>query len=218
MPLAAELGHDHAIGARDSLQRLYARGSIVLVLFVSLATSGALVFWPDFFAIWTHGAIPYDATLTIVLLLGTCIAAPAILALSYANYSNRGTLLLWTKSLQVAMFLALAVALIPSLGPLGAAIALVSSDIVVQLGVLFTTIVGETLKHPVRHALALLAIMLAVVSFGTALGAWIGNLLPGAGIVHFVFECTLWLIGVGLIASPLASKGLRERLIAAIPR
>jgi O-antigen/teichoic acid export membrane protein len=218
LPLAAELGHDHAIGARDSLQGLYARASILLTLFVSLATSGALIFWRDFFAIWTHGAIPYDATLTVVLLLGTCIAAPAILALSYANYSNRGTLLLWTKSLQVAMFLALAVALIPSFGPLGAAIALVSSDIVIQLGVLFTTIVGETLKHPVRHALSLLAIMLAVVSFGAALGAWIGDLLPGAGVVHFVFECMLWLIGVGLIASPLASKGLRERLIAAIPR
>lgn len=218
LPLAAELGHDHAIGARDSLQGLYARASMLLTLFVSLATSGALAFWRDFFGIWTHGAIPYDATLTVVLLLGTCVAAPAILALSYANYSNRGTLLLWTKSLQVAIFLALAVALIPSLGPLGAAIALVSSDIVVQLGVLFTTIVGETLKHPVRHLLALLAIMLTVVSFGAALGTWIGDLLPGGGIVHFVAECTLWLIGVGLIASPLANRGLRERLVAAIPR
>jgi O-antigen/teichoic acid export membrane protein len=218
LPLAAELGHDHAIGARDSLQGLYARASMLLTLFVSLATSGALAFWRDFFGIWTHGAIPYDATLTVVLLLGTCIAAPAILALSYANYSNRGTLLLWTKSLQVAIFLALAVALIPSLGPLGAAIALVSSDIVVQLGVLFTTIVGETLKHPVRHALSLLAIMLTVVSFGAALGAGIGDMLPGGGIVHFVAECTIWLIGVGLIASPLANKGLREKLIAAIPR
>jgi O-antigen/teichoic acid export membrane protein len=119
---------------------------------------------------------------------------------------------------QVAIFLALAFILIPALGPLGAAIALVSSDIVVQLGVLFTTIVGETLKHPARHALALLAIMLTVVSFGAALGAGIGDLLPGGGIVHFVAECALWLIGVGLIASPLANKGLRERLIAAIPR
>ena len=63
LPLAAELGHDHAIGARDSLQRLYAKGSVVLTLFASAITSGALVFWPDFFAIWTHGAIPYDGTL-----------------------------------------------------------------------------------------------------------------------------------------------------------
>src|SRR5258708_20119637 len=30
LPLAAELGHDHAIGARDRLRRLYAMGSIIL--------------------------------------------------------------------------------------------------------------------------------------------------------------------------------------------
>src|SRR5258708_10556849 len=57
LPLAAELGHDHAVGAKDSLKRLYARGSIGLALFASATTSGALVFSPDFFAIWTHGAI-----------------------------------------------------------------------------------------------------------------------------------------------------------------
>jgi hypothetical protein len=78
--------------------------------------------------------------------------------------------------------------------------------------------VGDPLKHPLRHALLLLAMMLTVVSFGAAFGAWIGYLLRGEGIVHFIAECTLWLIGIGLIASPLASKGLRERLIAAIPR
>ena len=171
LPLAAELGHDHAIGAQDSLQRLYARGSIVLTLFASLTTSGALVFWPDFFEIWTHGAIPYDATLAITLLLGMCVGAPAILALSYANYSNRGPLLLWTKSLQLALFLLLSIVLIPRLGSLGAAIALVSSDIIAQFGVLFMVIVGETLKHPIRHTLFLLAIMVTVVSIGPPIGA-----------------------------------------------
>ena len=105
LPLAAELGHDRAIGARDSLQRLYVRGSVMLVVLIATATSGALVFWPDFFALWTHGAIPYDATLSIVLLIGTCVSTPALLALSYANYSNRGPLLLRAKSLQLVLFL-----------------------------------------------------------------------------------------------------------------
>src|ERR1700688_460326 len=116
LPLAAELGHDHAIGARESMQRLYARGSVVLVSFASLTTSGALVFWPDFFAIWTHGLIPYDAALAITLLLGTCVGVPAILALSYANYSNRGPLLLWTKSLQLAILMGVSIVLLPRLG------------------------------------------------------------------------------------------------------
>ena len=168
LPLAAELGHDHAIGARDSLQRLYARGSIVLVLFAGATTSGALVFWPDFFQIWTHGAIPYDAVLAITLLLGSCIGAPAILALGYANYSNRGPLLLWTKSLQLAIFLLLSTVLIPRTGPLGAAVALVASDLIAQFGVLFVIIVSDTLPHPVRHALFLMATMVTVLAAGVA--------------------------------------------------
>jgi O-antigen/teichoic acid export membrane protein len=218
LPLAAELGHDHAIGARDSLQGLYARGSVALVLFVSVVTSGTLAFWQDFFAIWTHGAIAYDAMLAIVLLLGTCVAAPAILALSYANYSNRGPLLLWTKSLQVATFLLLSLLLIPAMGPLGAAIALVASDIVAQLGILFAIIVVETLNRPLRHVALLLAIMLTIIPIGAGLGALISYLLPGEGAVHLLGECTLWLIVVGLLAAPLASKGVRERLAVAIPR
>jgi O-antigen/teichoic acid export membrane protein len=218
LPLAAELGHDHAIGARDSLQRLYARGSVVLMLFASATTSGALVFWPDFFAIWTHGSIPFDATLATTLLLGMCIGAPAILALSYANYSNRGTLLLWTKSLQLAIFLVLSVVLIPRLGPLGAAIALVSSDLIAQFGFLFIIVVGETLRHPIRHTLFLLAMMVTIVSGGAVIGAVIRHFLPGTGVMHFLVECTLWLVAAALLASPLAKKTLRDRLVEAIPR
>jgi O-antigen/teichoic acid export membrane protein len=217
LPLAAELGHDHAIGARESVQRLYVGGSILLTLFASITTSGALVFWPDFFAIWTHGTIPFDGILATTLLVGMCIGAPAILALSYANYSNRGPLLLWTKSLQLALFLVLSLILIPRLGPLGAAIALVSSDIIAQFGVLFFVIVGETLKHPVRHTLLLMAMMVVIVSGGVAIGAGIRYLLPGTGIVHFLVECMLWLVAVALLASPLANKPLRNRLEQAIP-
>ena len=218
LPLAAELGHDHAIGARDSLQRLYARASIILVSLVSVTTAGALVFWQDFFAIWTHGAIPYNAALASILLLGMCVGAPAILALSYANYSNRGPLLLWTKSLQLAIFLLLSVILIPPLGPLGAAIALVSSDIVAQLGILSVIIVRETLRHPLRHTLLVFAMMTVIMSVGVAVGVFIRHMLPGTGIPHFLVECTLWLVMVALLSSPLSSKMLRRRLLEAIPR
>jgi O-antigen/teichoic acid export membrane protein len=218
LPLAAELGHDHAVGARDNLQRLYARGSVVLTMFVSLTTSGALVFWPDFFEIWTHGAVPYDAVLATTLLLGMCIGAPAILALGYANYSNRGPLLLLTKSLQLAIFLLLSIILIPRLGPLGAAIALVSSDVIAQFGFLFISIVSKALRHPVRHTLFIFATMVAIVSAGVAVGAAIRYWLPGTGIAHFLGECMLWLMAIALLVSPLANDHLRNRLIAAIPR
>jgi O-antigen/teichoic acid export membrane protein len=218
LPLAAELGHDHAIGARDSLQRLYVRGSVILVLIASAATSGALAFWPDFFAIWTHGAIPYDATLSVALLIGTCVAAPALLAMSYASYSNRGPLLLRAKSAQLVLFVVLALLLIPRCGPLGAAIAMIASELIAQSAFLAVVIVGETLQRPVRYALMLAAMMAAIVAAGAVLGEAIRILLPGSGLVHFAAECALWLAAVAILAAPLLHAQLRERVLAALSR
>src|SRR4051812_36833950 len=77
LPLAAELGHDHAVGSNEQLRNLYARGSVFVALLASLVVSGLLPFWPDFFALWTHGAIPYDPSLTVTLLIGTSVIAPS---------------------------------------------------------------------------------------------------------------------------------------------
>src|SRR6185437_7539871 len=93
LPLAAELGHDRAIGARDALRRLYARGSVLVTLLASLVVSGLLAFWQDFFVLWTHGAVPFNLPLTLTLLIGTEIIAPTVLALGYGYYSDRGGLL-----------------------------------------------------------------------------------------------------------------------------
>ncbi len=196
LPLAAELGHDHAVGARDRLQHLYARGSVFVTLLASVVISGLLPFWPDFFALWTHGSIPYDPVLTMTLLIGTGVIAPSILALGLANYSNQGELLARTKGLQLAVFLVLAFVLTPPMGPL----------------------LRQTLQRPVRHVAFLALLMLAVTLGGWGLGFMIRSVAPGAGLTRFAFECTLWLIAVALIASPLASKNLRARLIDAIPR
>src|SRR6185312_6735773 len=119
LPLAAELGHDRAIGARDALRRLYARGSVLVTLVASLAVSVLLAFWQDFFALWTRGAIAYDMPLTLTLLIGAEMVAPAILALSYGYYSDRGGLLARTKGLQLASFVVLSLVLTPWMGLLG---------------------------------------------------------------------------------------------------
>jgi hypothetical protein len=37
-------------------------------------------------------------------------------------------------------------------------------------------------------------------------------------MLRFALECTLWLIVVALVASPMARGSFRNRLIAAIPR
>jgi O-antigen/teichoic acid export membrane protein len=218
LPLAAELGHDYAIGLQEQLRNLYARGSLLVTLLASLVVSGLLAFWPDFFALWTRGVIPYDPVLTVTLLIGTSVIAPSILALGYANYSNRGKLLARTKGAQLAVFLILSVVLIPAMGPLGAAIAIVASDLLVQFGLLGLVIIRQTLQHPLRHMVFLAAVMAVVTLCGWGLGTMIRSLMPGTGLLQFAVECTLWLVAVALLAGPLANKGLRNTLIAAIPR
>lgn len=217
LPLAAELGHDHAIGDTQRLQRLYARGSVLVTLLAGIVVSGLLPFWPDFFALWTHGIVPYDRLLTLILLLGTAAAAPSILALSYASYSNRGDLLVRAKALQLVVFLGLSVVLIPSTGLIGAAIAVVASELLVQFGVLGWIILRNTLQHPLRHVGFLAAVMIAVTLGGWALGTAIRLAIPLAEPLRFVVECGLWLVVVVSAASPLAIESVRARLTAAIP-
>ncbi|MBR1120149.1 hypothetical protein JQ628_01390 [Bradyrhizobium lablabi] len=218
LPLTAELGHDYAIGAQDALQRLYARTSALVTLLAAAVVSGLLAFWPDFFALWTHGAIPYDPVLTMTLLLGAGLAAPSILALGFANYSNRGELLVRSKGLQLVVFLVLAVALTGPMGPLGAAIAIVASDLLVQFGLLTIVIVRQTLSRPIRHVAFLGALFVVVVLAGWTLGSIIHSLVPAGQPLGFVLECTVWLAVVALAASPLISGNLRYRLSDVIPR
>ncbi|MCP3388299.1 hypothetical protein NLM27_05830 [Bradyrhizobium sp. CCGB12] len=217
LPLAAELGHDHAIGDKERLRRLYAHGSVFVTGLACLIVAGLLPFWPDFFALWTHGSIPYDAPLTVTLLLGSAAVAPSLLALVFANHSNRGDLLIRTKGLQLVVFLALSIVLIPRLGPLGAALAVVASDILVQFGLLALMVMRQTLHHPFRHIAFLMLMAGAIVASGWLIGQAITVLVPGSGLIHFVVECAIWLAAVGLLASPLLSTALRERLRALIP-
>lgn len=217
LPLAAELGHDHATGDKERLRRLYAHGSVFVTALACLTVAGLLPFWPDFFALWTHGSIPYDAPLTVTLLLGSAAVAPSLLALVFANHSNRGDLLIRTKGLQLVVFLALSFALIPRLGPLGAALAVVASDILVQFGLLALMVMRQTLHHPFRHIAFLMLMACGIVASGWLIGQAIILLMPGSGLVHFIVECTIWLAAVGLLASPLLSMALRKRLRALIP-
>ena len=160
----------------------------------------------------------YPELLTVTLLIGTAAIAPSILALGFANYSNRGGLLVRTKGLQLAVFLILSLILIPPMGPLGAAVAVVASDLSIQCGVLAFVIIGQTLQHPLRHVGFLAAMMFAVTLAGWALGAAIRLALPWTGPARFFAECAIWLLVAAVAASPLAVGRIRERMIAAIPR
>jgi O-antigen/teichoic acid export membrane protein len=217
LPLAAELGQDYAAGFKEQLRRLYARGSVFVTVLTSVVVSGLLAFWSDFFTLWTGGTIPYETLLTVTLLLGTSVVAPSILALAYANYSNRGNLLVRTKGLQLVVFLILSMSLIPPMGPLGAAIAVVASDLLIQFGLLGLIIIGQTLQRPIRHVVFLAGIMTLIISRGWILGVIIRSFVPGTGFVRFAGECTLWLIVIAVAASPMGNAGLRNKLDAKLP-
>ena len=217
LPLAAELGHDRAIGDKEALRRLYARGSVLVALLASLVVSGLLAFWQDFFALWTHGAIPYDPLLTLTLLIGAELVAPAILALGYSYYSDRGDLLARIKGLQLVAFVALALLLTPSMGPLGTAVAVVATDLTVQFGLLAVAVMRDTLQRPARHVAFLLLLIAVVTAFGWSLGLVIRSALPMTGLARLVVECALWLTVMAVVASPLANARWRWRLAEVIP-
>ncbi|MEK9285529.1 hypothetical protein MTR72_39025 [Bradyrhizobium sp. ISRA442] len=217
-PLAAELGHDFAVGDRDKLSTLYARGSVLVSVLAATIVSGVLAFWPDFFVLWTHGAIPYDPRLTVTLLIGAVATAPSILAGNYAIYSNRGALLASIKGAQLALFLVLAVAGGAYAGVIGVAVALVCSELTTQLGWLSTNIVSRTLDRPVVHLAFLAVITCATTLVGYGLGVLISAAVPGSGALHFFLECALWLAAVAGISLPLWKEKARHAFAGAIPR
>ncbi|MGL9620832.1 hypothetical protein QRQ56_22720 [Bradyrhizobium sp. U531] len=217
LPIAAELGHDYAVGDKERLSWLYAHGSVFVTGLACLIVAGLLPFWPDFFALWTHGSIPYDEPLTVTMLLGSAVVAPSLLALGFANHSNRSDLLLRTKGLQLVVFLVLSFILIPRLGPLGAALAVVASDMLVQFGMLALMVMRQTLRQPFRHVAFLLLMAVVIVTSGWLIGLAIIALVPGSGPFHFVVECAIWLAAIGMLACPLLNATLRERMRALIP-
>jgi O-antigen/teichoic acid export membrane protein len=218
LPLSAELGEDHSLGKKERLRHLYARGSVFVTLLASAAVSALLPFWQDFFALWTHGSIPYDPALTFVLLIGAGLVAPSLLALGFANYSNQGELLARSKGLQLAVFLVLSLLLIPRMGPLGAAFAVVASDLLIQLGVLGLVVMRQILQRPFTHLAYLAGLMLVVTLGGWALGTAIREMVGGSSLFRFALECAIWLAVVAIVCAPLLSARLREKLIDTIPR
>ena len=48
--------------------------------------------------------------------------------------------------------------------------------------------------------------MATIVAAGVALGAAIGHLVPGSGVVHFVAECAIWLAAIAVRRSPAVAR------------
>ena len=168
-------------------------GPVILGIF-----TGALAFvW-----LWSTGAL--------VALIGAQLVGSITVALG-------AVLLARTKGLQLASFVILALLLTPLMGPLGTALAVVATDLVVQFGLLGLAIIRETLQRPVRHVMFLVALMVAVTACGWGLGLAIHGALPLTGLTRFVAEAGIWLAIVALAVTPLASARLRNWLEELIP-
>ena len=148
LPLAAELGHDHAIGAREGLQqslraRLGVRDAAGGCRGVrACCRSGRIFSRCGPMGDPVRSGADDDA-------VDRCRRRRALdPGAGIANYSNRGDLLARTKGLQLAVFLVLALVLTPPMGPLGAAIAFVASDLLIQFGVLAIVIMQADAAAP----------------------------------------------------------------------
>jgi hypothetical protein len=103
------------------------------------------------------------------------------------------------------------------MGPLGTALAVVVTDLVLQFGLLASAIIRDTLQRPARHVAFLLLLIALVTAFGWGLGVIIRFALPLDGLARLVVECTLWSVVVAVVASPLASGRFRTKLAGMIP-
>jgi hypothetical protein len=121
------------------------------------------------------------------------------------------------KGLQLVAFVALALLLTPSMGPLGTAVAVVATDLTVQFGLLAVAVMRDTLQRPARHVAFLLLLIAVVTAFGWSLGLVIRSALPMTGLARLVVECALWLTVMAVVASPLANARWRWRLAEVIP-
>ena len=91
------------------------------------------------------------------------------------------------------LFLTLAFLMIPPYGPLGAAMAMIASELIAQSGFVAVVIVREVVRRPGRYALLLIAMMVVIVAIGATLGGVIGYFVPGTGLARFLAESTIWI-------------------------
>jgi hypothetical protein len=217
LPVAAEWAHDRAIGETQRARLLYATASALVTVLACMVVSGLLSFWKDFFRLWTHGAVPCDEAMTATLMIGCALVSPSIVALGFATYSNRGRLLVQTKGLQLVAFVLSAPVLIQTQGLLGAALAIVGTDLCIQAGGLGLAVLRETLEHPVKHVAFLMLVGTLVLTSGWGAGIIIRDSAREVAVGRFLVECIVWLFVVCIVAGPFLKRTMRVRLIALIP-
>lgn len=192
------------------LARRYAQGGAAARLYLLLgrlqgAINGALcglilVLGPPFAEIWTLGKVPMDLTMFAVLLAVVALSAPSQSAERLLANINRPRGLATAFVVRGLTAVAAAAALIPWLGALGAAIAVLISDVVV-LGTLLPRAAAAAAGVPplqqirTAHAAAVVAFMA-----GTAAAYGITAITGTGGLAPILAAACVWCM---LAAPPL---------------
>ncbi len=129
-PAGVELAGLLARGDRSALARVYASASLALASIVGALSGITLVAAPLVMALWTHGHIPYDPYLMLILVAETAICAPAQVAFALLWYGGYPGPL--NKGLFASAGLAMAIAalLAPWYGARGVAAGIGAGEIV----------------------------------------------------------------------------------------
>lgn len=129
-PAGVELAGLLARGDRSALARVYASASLALASIVGTLSGVTLVVAPLVMALWTHGHIPYDPYLMLILVAETAICAPAQVAFALLWYGGYPGPL--NKGLFASAGLAMAIAalLAPWFGARGVAAGIGAGEIV----------------------------------------------------------------------------------------
>jgi hypothetical protein len=122
------------------------------------------------------------------------------------------------KILQVSAVVVLSISMVPYWGVLGAAAALVISDLVVQIGVLAVLINRKILKRPLTFIIFMLLVGALIISVSWLLGLSVKMFLPVDTFPHFMLATGIWTVLVGGLLLPLANARLRAWLDSALPR
>ncbi len=153
----------------------------------------------DIFAIWTRGNVTFSPILGGILLVGAAVAGPVEGPMTFLRVTDQAETLAWAAAIRFFLVLVLAVAAVPVLGGVGAALAVVLSE---WLAMLIPTLVTICRRFDV-HWLSLALPGWGAAAAGACLG-W-GTVMAVSTLmapVTTVGDIVLLFVLCGLVVTP----------------
>lgn len=202
-----EMVRQHAQHDQNGMIRLHAVTGRLIGAMTGLATGPILVLGPAFFALWSHGTIPFDAALAAAFLGTILLMVPAYGALTLLRNSENPAPLAAGTLIQIVASTLLCIALIPRFGATGAALAVGAAE-VLALAPVTLRVASRRFAIPILPFLGrTLVTTLLSLLLGTVAALLAGHLLSaadpaGLGLVLLVWAAALPLPAAFLLLTP----------------